>query len=292
MRWCLTSLTAAASALAGTAALAAPELRTPTAPAVAAPAPEQRASAVVFLERPGRLDGEEILSEYVVRWRSPARLISARGERILADLGDALGVIHARNEPLNEYLTDKAVRATWQWAAAGRVVHRHRAHLLVEVRSPRGDGIANARRLTRLVAALLVVRPALAVLWNHAGMLVESSRFLVDSETTVDDRIPIGLWLNFLPAALSPHLPVVHTMGLAPLGFRELVLYGHRTGPEGALATLTQVAERVLQGRLTLRPGGSFRTDARDTLYVQEIPAPWDEKERAFQLTPRASGRR
>jgi hypothetical protein len=48
----------------------------------------------------------------------------------------------------------------------------------------------------------------------------------------------------------------------------------------------------VLQGRLTLRPGGSFRTDARDTLYVQEIPAPWDEKERAFQLTPRASGRR
>jgi hypothetical protein len=261
-------------------------------PAAGAPEGERRTSAVILLERSARVDAEEVLSEYVVRWRSPGRVISARGDRILADLGDALGIIRSSSEPIAEWVSDKAVRASWQWPGAGRTIHRHRAHLVVEVRSPRGDGIANARRLTRLVAALLVTRPALAVLWNDAGMLVESSRFLIDSEATASNGIPTALWLNFLPAALSPHLPVVHTMGLAPLGFRELVLYGHRSGPASALATLSQVAERVLQGRLILRAGDTFRTDSRDTLLVEEIPAPWDEKQLAFQLTPRGARRR
>jgi hypothetical protein len=55
---------------------------------------------------------------------------------------------------------------------------------------------------------------------------------------------------------------------------------------------LTQLAERVLQGRLTLRPGDSVRTDSRDTLVVEEIPAPWDENQLAYQLSPRPARRR
>ena len=267
---------------------AAPEpVPTPAVPAAPVPPHEQRAAALVLLDGPANLDAEEVLSEYIRRWRSPARVISSTGVRVLVDLGDALGIFRLNNEPVNEWLLDKAVHATWQWAGAARVVHNHRAHVAVEVRSPRGDGIANARRLTRLVASLLAVRPARAVLWTGAQMLVEPSRFVADAETlTTGNAIPTSLWLNFLPAALSPHLPVVHTLGLAQLGYRELVLFGHRSGPQSALQTLTQLAERLLQGRLSLRPGDSIRTDSRDTLVVEEIPAPWDENQMAYQLTP------
>ena len=54
------------------------------------------------------------------------------------------------------------------------------------------------------------------MLWTDAGMLLSPAKFLADSEATGRDGIPTGLWLNVLPAALSPHLPVMHTMGLAP----------------------------------------------------------------------------
>jgi hypothetical protein len=152
--------------------------------------------------------------------------------------------------------------------------------------------VTNARRLTNLVGALIPTLPVVAILWNDAGMLLSPTKFLVDSEAIGPEGIPTGLWLNVLPAALSPHLPVIHTMGLGPLGFRELILFGHRGGPEQSLATLLRVAEQVLQGRLTLRRGDTFRTGSRETLEVQEIPAPWNTQEVALQLTPRTTTRR
>jgi hypothetical protein len=215
-----------------------------------------------------------------------------RGDRILHVLGDALGIVRSSTEPVAAWVSGKAVRASWQWAGAAAVARRHRAHLLVEVRSPRGDAITNARRLTHLVGAVIASLPVLAVLWSDAGMLLPPSKFLADSEATGREGIPTALWLNVLPAALSPHLPVMHTMGLGPLGYRELILYGNRTGPDGALATLLDVAGRVLQERLTLRRGDTFRTGGRETLLVEEIPAPWNTAETALQLTPHTPRRR
>jgi hypothetical protein len=262
-------------------------------PARAAPGAdsERRASALLLQERPTRVDraaAESIVGEYVLRWRAPARVISTRPDRVLIDLGDALGILRPSPDPVAAWITDKAARASWQWAPATTVARRHRAHVQIEVRSPRGDGVANARRLTHLVGAVIAAQPALAVLWSDAGMLLSPARFLTDAEALGRDGIPIGLWLNVLPAALSPHLPVMHTIGLGPLGFRELILFGHRAGPEEALDTLMQVAERVLQARLTLRPGDTLRTNDRQTLVVEEIPAPWNAEEVALQLTPRA----
>jgi hypothetical protein len=274
---------------------AAPPAR-PSVPAAPAVAPveqgERRASALLLIERPVRLSADSVVGEYLFRWRAPARAMSARPERLLLDLGDALGIIHASQEPVASWVVDKAVRASWQWAGAGVVSRRHRAHLQVEVRSPRGDAVTNARRLTNLVGALIPTLPIMAVLWNDAGMLLSPTKFLVDSEAIGPHGIPTGLWLNVLPAALSPHLPVMHTMGLRPLGFRELILYGHRAGPEQSLETLLRIAEQVLQGRLTLRRGDTFRTGSRETLEVHEIPAPWNAQEVAFQLTPRTTTRR
>ncbi len=263
-------------------------------PAGAAPAAEaeRRASAVLLLERPTRLQAETIIGEYVLRWRAPARVISARPDRVLIDLGDALGILRPSPDPVAAWVADKAVRASWQWAGAAAVSRRHRAHLQIEVRSPRADAVANARRLTDLVGAVIAAQPVLAVLWTDAGMLLSPTKFLVDSEATGGSGIPTELWLNVLPAALSPHLPVMHTMGLGPLGFRELILFGHRAGPERAHATLLQVAEQVLQSRLILRPGDTFKTSDRETLVVQEIPAPWNSGEVALQLTPRPGTRR
>ena len=281
-----------AAVLVGSAARAAPTERGLAAAPEMPRDTERRASALLLLERPTRLRGEEIIGEYVFRWRAPGRVISARQERILADLGDALGIIRSSGDPIPAWVSDKAARATWQWAGAAAEIRRHRAHLLIEVRSPRGDGVANARRLTHLVGAVIASVPVLAVLWSDAGMFLPPTKFLADSEATGRDGIPTALWLNFLPAALSPHLPVVHTRGLSPLGFRELVLFGHRAGPERAMATLMLVADGVLQGRLKLRPGDTFRTSAKETLDVDEIPAPWNTEEMALQLTLRATGRR
>jgi hypothetical protein len=286
---CLHRCRAGASVLVALVAVA-------SAPAAARAAPgdenERRASALLLLERPTRLAAESIVGEYVVRWRAPARVISARPDRVLIDLGDALGILRPSPDPVAAWVTDKAVRATWQWAPAAAVSRRHRAHLQIEVRSPRGDGVANARRLTHLVGAVIAAQNVLAVLWTDAGMLLSPAKFLADSEATGRDGIPTGLWLNILPAALSPHLPVMHTMGLSPLGFRELILFGPRANPEQALDTLMQIAERVLQSRLTLRRGDTFRTNDRQTLVVEEIPAPWNTEEVALQLSPRPSGRR
>jgi hypothetical protein len=271
----------------GTVSLAAP-------PALAAPAAggERRASALLLLERPTRVEGEAIAGEYVFRWRAPARVMSTRPDRVLIDLGDALGILRPSPDPIAAWVADRAVRSSWQWAAAGTVSRRHRAHLQIEVRSPGGDGVANARRLTDLVGAVIARLPVLAVLWTDAGMLLPPAKFLADAEALTPGAIPTALWLNVLPAALSPHLPVMHTIGLGPLGFRELILFGHRAGPEEALTTLMSVAEQVLQGRLKLQRGDSLRTSDRQTLVVEEIPAPWNAEEMALRLTPRAATRR
>jgi hypothetical protein len=258
-------------------------------------APERRASALLLLDRDGPLDGEEIAADYLLRWRSPARLLRTSRERILIDMGDALGIVRASNQPIAPWVADKAVGASWQWAGASTVSRRHRAHLIIEVRSPRGDAVTNARRLTRLVGTVIASHRPLGVLWTDAGMLVEPNRFLADSEASGRDGNHTTLWLNFLPAALSPHMPVVHTVGLSPLGFRELVLFGREAGPDRALARLVDIADHVLRDRLVLRRGDTLRIGTQETLVVEEIPAPWNSAEVALQLrtgsgtkTPRA----
>jgi hypothetical protein len=246
----------------------------------------------VLLDRAGRLDGEEVTADNLLRWRSPARVIQRSGERLLIDMGDALGIVRANSQPIAAWIVEKAVRASWQWAGASTVTRRHRAHLYIEVRSARGDALTNAMRLTRLIGAVIASHRPMAVLWTDASMLVEPTRFLADSESSGGDGIPTTLWLNFLPAALSPHLPVVHTVGLGPLGFRELILFAHRSGPDRTLATLVGIADRVLRGRLILRRGDTVQTGTQETLVVEEIAAPWNGEEVALQLSPGSAPKR
>jgi hypothetical protein len=171
------------------------------------------------------------------------------------------------------------------------MVNRHKGYLVVEVGSRRGDAVELAMQATRVVASVAASMDAAGVFWIGAAMLVDRTKFLETSKDMTATKPPAGLWVNFLPGTLPEVGPVVHTIGLSALDFPEIILAQTGITEESALELILGISEQVLQNRVVLRRGDTFRLRTGEKLVADEVPAPWKTGEVAVLLVLKSAAR-
>jgi hypothetical protein len=128
------------------------------------------------------------------------------------------------------------------------------------------------------------------VFWGNAVEVLEPRVFLEEAGSASRDKPPIKIWVNFLPASLPNRTPVVHTIGMSALDYREIVLVKPKGTQEGtALVTIEEVTKYVVRNSFAIRAGDKFNVTPTEAVWAEEIPAPWDPSEVAILLAARSS---
>jgi hypothetical protein len=160
--------------------------------------------AMIVLERPAILRPEALIAE-LRRQRPdfPGKIeVSGRpevGGGFLLALGSDLLTVVALDAPLRAGMLDAAIAANALWPEAGRVLCKHRAHVIVASLRKPGDfagRLAAAAGVTRVCAAIAVLTLSLGVYWMPSEAVHEANTFRAAAAKMSEGDWPIDLWVR------------------------------------------------------------------------------------------------
>lgn len=202
-----------------------------------------------------RLAGGAISLSYRDRRRLRA------GERTMVHLvsySDAAGDVDGR---------EAALLQTWDWgdpsvlagtahAGARAALARSRAVLSV-VDTP---GFAYAERLTlfqRLVRALIVQLPVLAIHWAPSARIVDPAKYVAPDPVDPICQGPVNVRL-FKPLDAAPGTMLMDTLGLNAFGLRDLEVLFHEPAPDVVAGFLYEAARQIFERGAFIEDGDTI----------------------------------
>ena len=154
------------------------------------------------------------------------------------------------------------------------VLSGHKAKLIVFFFTRQHDAVDRALILTRVMACLLDVTPAVAVLWRMSA--TPPGRFLELSKDMGRRNLPLPLWVATTGVKLEgpDQRFQIHTYGMGHLGRRELGAIGR--DPHETARLLYQVGQRVIDKNADLKDGERVDLGGTRKIKTRLGKAPWD----------------
>lgn len=182
----------------------------------------------------------------------------------------------------------RAIRSSWHWPDAGRVVPKHRSHAVASAQG--GSKVEATLLLTTLVAGILRAHPeALGVYWGSAGMVLSKAAFLHFATGASRTNLPTQLWINVLPLGSSADgTRSVRTVGMKAFGLMELELRGWHSEPKELLNRTWTFADYLLEHGPVLADGATIGDSATEKCRIRHLPASDGTGEKVYCFDPPA----
>jgi len=169
-----------------------------------------------------------------------------------------------------------AIGQEYVWKTAGDVFLASGGHFLVSVVNPPNDPserFEQARVLTLVTRAVLIVAKGVGVFWQPADCVIPPERFIAESKTVATDSFASPLWFSvrFFPVEgdTNSALLVCQSKGLADFLGREIECGPYAMTPGDLAHTVLTTARFMATSGPVFADGHSFsfgktgKTDAR-----------------------------
>lgn len=157
----------------------------------------------------------------------------------------------------------------------------HVAHLAVVSLSPKASPVERLLRHTRVVAALTKASHAIGVYEGNANATHDPA-FYVDVVANGPD-LPLMLW-NGISLAKTPDTVELLTLGMAQLGFPDLLLVGPAGQGNDALLFAFNLLGYVISRGGPIPEGETVGRTAAEKLPVTYVPSPVDPSVRVMKV--------
>jgi hypothetical protein len=238
--------------------------------------------AMLALERPAKLKPEAVVAELrAQRPDFPGEITitagaSGAGGGVLLTLGSEPVSIMSLDASLPPGTLDRATADNLFWPDSGRIMARHRAHVIVASLRELTDlasRLAAAESVTRVCAAIAKLTSCIGIYWVPSESAIEPGKFQAEAARMGKDNWPISIWVRLHPFKGLDSKDGAVTIGCATMGLSIFV--GREIEFEPALRPLGVVAQRVqgtifylLAGGRPLKDGDTLGAEATERIRI------------------------
>ncbi len=217
---------------------------------------------------------------------APLQLSSRTDRMATYQWGEATVAYTLVDQPIPPSQLEGPTARAWYWPEAAEQLAGHQAHLIVALVDEGTDRIAKCMRLTRFIAALLPVSPAVGVQWGGSRAVHEPKAFGQVAAQMAKVDLPLHLWIDFQVESTDDDSLRLYTTGMAAFGKREIEMPYFAGPPQELMNHAYNLAHYVLEKNAHIKDGevvglpGEVQVTAHDTTTFLE----GDEAVLAFEF--------
>ena len=249
--------------------------------------------ALVALSEPALPDADALVERLAHRPAGePAAALSSQtgGALNLAWEADSSG--HAATA--NVTLVDRPIpweqlegpcATAWYWPEAEEALRPHQSHLFVTLFDEQTGGVAQATRMTRLLAAIGQTASATGLVWGPSGAVHEPGAFAQLASSGTPDNLPLHLWVDFRVYQKDDGLGFgLFTTGLEALGCREFEAPDYQGDPQELIGAVYNITHYALEKQAVFKEGEAIGLPDEKQVTVTEARSMIDPEQEVLRL--------
>lgn len=121
------------------------------------------------------------------------------GDSCVINVDDSVVMVALMRAPIPWKDLQGPCQQSLLWPEAEKQMKSHRVHLLVALISEEGTLVERNILLTKVMAAMTRIYPAVGVYWGHGEVVVEPKSFYTQAKEATAKSPPVLLWVGLFP---------------------------------------------------------------------------------------------
>ena len=226
----------------------------------------------------------DLENQLLVNWPDPPHFTKFKEmhETIGFEVGPAVGAVGLIREPIPEGEIQAANKPAITWPDAGERMAVQKAHLICTIAGQVEKQTA-AFLLTKIVAAVCVVAPAVEVYWGAATVVHSPEVFVAQAREMTEEVLPLYLWIQFA-VSVREEKTTLRTHGMASLGFMEMEIVESSHPPVEVVGFAFNICHYLLDNGPILGDGQTIGMSATQKVPVRHTESILNPNERVYRL--------
>lgn len=183
--------------------------------------------AVLLLARPVLPAAAAVAARLRDLWPDAPALVEKdrNADSMVLQFGDAFAAAALVDTPVPWSELDGPCHTAWYWPHAETQLRGHGGHIVLTLSrdgAPVEQGVAVARALTQVAAAMADVSQAVGILWAGGTLVHDPPAFTQLATQMAPDWLPLYLWIDFRLNDEADSAYSLFTTGMNAFGFMEI----------------------------------------------------------------------
>jgi len=165
------------------------------------------------------------------------------------DVGENAFVVGMMEAPIPKKDIEYACMNSFLWPKAGKVMAKHKSHMIVMCLGEYDSACAKALALSRVIAATSECHNTAGIYWGHADIVHSPDAFrkMIDGASEKMEDIPTLAWVGFLREPGKKEGTVnFYTSGLSEFGAKEVEIINSKKKPSEIMELLGGLSTYLL----------------------------------------------